>query len=75
MSIFHTHFFKESQKDPEILYCHCGAIRDLHRHIWEMNSIITEQAPSFTTGKRNIGRILKCQICGELKGFNALDEF
>ena len=69
MSLFHTHFFKESQKDPEILFGHCGETRDLHRHVWEMDALITEKSSAYAEGHRNIGRTLKCKICGKLEVF------
>jgi len=70
--LFHTHTFLQSDV-PEILYCMCGKTKDLHRHIWEMNSVISEISQFFPEGKRNIGTVLKCKICGELKTFNSLE--
>lgn len=63
MSMFHTHFFKESLKDPEIIFCHCGETRDLHRHIWEAYENISSAGIK-------IGKVLRCKICGDLKEFS-----
>lgn len=62
MSIFHTHVFYPSDV-PEMLFCRCGKIKDIHRHFWEK------------TGEEIVrmgmlrGGILRCQKCGELKSF------
>ena len=67
MSLFHTHFYNPSEKDPEILWCYCGATKDLHRHVWEFYNRIT--------GERDtaIGDTLKCKVCGDLKNHYASD--
>lgn len=58
--MFHSHYFKPSDKDPEIIYCHCGSIKDIHRHIWEHWG----EAKGYFTG---MAVILKCKVCGEMK--------
>lgn len=63
--IFHTHYFKESKNDKDIIYCHCGEVKDIHKHIWEFNtSLVKTESPNSV-----IGRTLKCKICGQLKNF------
>ena len=58
--LFHTHYFKPSEKDPEILYCHCGQTKDIHRHIWE-------EIANLVRADKIKGTVLKCKICGDLK--------
>ncbi len=64
--LFHTHLYQPSEKDSEILYCMCGAVKDIHRHIWEESREILE------LGKIK-GFILKCKICGEIKNHFVFD--
>jgi len=67
--MFHTHHFTPSDKDPDILYCRCGAMKDLHRHVWEEYLVIKKPKSTNTTELINIGFCRKCSICGELKNF------
>lgn len=61
MSFFHTHYFYQSDV-PEILTCHCGQTRDIHRHEWERTG---EEIVGVTS--RNItGIVLRCTRCGAL---------
>jgi len=69
---FHKHLFVPSA-DPMILYCHCGQTKDLHRHEWENHSKITELNPAFKEGQRNIGWMMRCKVCGELKAFDLFE--
>lgn len=64
--MFHTHFFTQSEKDPEILYCRCGETKDIHRHLWvESHQIETESI--ITNNVIRISKVLKCKICGDMK--------
>ena len=66
--MFHTHCFLVSDKDPEMLYCHCGAVKDIHRHIWDIHATITDKYPFRISSERRItGYIMRCRVCGELK--------
>lgn len=58
--MFHKHFFKESN-NPEVLYCYCGAIKNIHQHIWVNDSDI------LNIREKTIGTVLKCSKCGDLK--------
>jgi hypothetical protein len=66
--IFHTHYFKPSEKNSEILYCTCGDTKDIHRHLWELHREII----SNYSGKV-IGNVKKCSVCGEHKNFKLTD--
>lgn len=70
MNLFHTHFFKPSETDPDTLYCSCGQTRDIHRHSWEDYGDVTQLSNLHQAGKRTIGKVLKCKVCGIVKTFN-----
>lgn len=59
--MFHKHTFLQSEV-PEMLYCPCGETKDLHRHNWEKEEKILD-----SRSKAQIGLLLRCSICGELK--------
>jgi len=70
--MFHTHLFTPSERDPSILYCRCGETKDIHRHEWEPGETVSKT--NLTNDKRyEIGKILRCKVCGELKEFRIGD--
>lgn len=70
MTLFHTHNFIASEKDPEMFFCSCGKTKDIHRHIWEHSGKITEKDFAYENHERVTGLLFKCKICGELKMFD-----
>lgn len=47
-----------------MLYCICGATKDLHRHVWE------RKVELVNPGTTNLnGYILRCTTCGDMKSF------
>ena len=60
--LFHIHEYKPKENDPDMLVCLCGKTQDTHRHIWENYKDVVSSG-------NKIGKILKCQKCGDLKEF------
>lgn len=66
--LFHTHFYQETKANPQVIFCKCGSVKNLHQHKWEKTDINI-------TDRNNVkhGLVLKCTGCGELKRFSAND--
>ena len=62
--LFDIHEYKPKENDPDMLVCLCGNTKNIHQHIWENYKDITDSKT-----RNVIGKLLKCQKCGDLKEF------
>lgn len=63
--MFHKHYFIHAVT-AEKLFCRCGLIKDIHRHIWEFYKEAEKQNTLINCIIERIF-ILRCTKCGDLK--------